>query len=152
MNDYKLSDKLKYWLDKQLSKGTASIIKLLSICVISIVIFVSVVIVLFKLRDGFLEAFWDSLATIVNAWMPSSEDGEAGYIVLNTITAIVGLFFTSILIGVISSGIEAKLDAIGDKLKKKEFNIPTDLIGGILFLVFGIVMLIALIPMIKGVQ
>lgn len=112
MNDYKLSDKLKYWLDKQLSKGTASIIKLLSICVISIVIFVSVVIVLFKLRDGFLEAFWDSLATIVNAWMPSSEDGEAGYIVLNTITAIVGLFFTSILIGVISSGIEAKLDSI----------------------------------------
>jgi len=112
MNDYKLSDKLKYWLDKQLSKGTASIIKLLSICVISIVIFVSVVIVLFKLRDGFLEAFWDSLATIVNAWMPSSEDGEAGYIILNTITAIVGLFFTSILIGVISSGIEAKLDSI----------------------------------------
>ncbi|MBO4919889.1 MAG: hypothetical protein J5365_07020 [Erysipelotrichaceae bacterium] len=112
MNDYKLSDKLKYWLDKQLSKGTASIIKLLSLCVITIVILVSVMIVLFKLRDGFVEAFWDSLATIVNAWMPSSEDGEAGYIVLNTITAIIGLFFTSILIGVISSGIEAKLDSI----------------------------------------
>ena len=26
MNDYKLTDKFKYWLDKQLSKGTASII------------------------------------------------------------------------------------------------------------------------------
>ncbi|MBR5754870.1 MAG: hypothetical protein IKX97_03490, partial [Erysipelotrichaceae bacterium] len=112
MNDYKLTDKFKYWLDKQLSKGTASIIKLMMICVLSIVIFVSVVIVLFKLREGFFEAFWDSLATIVNAWMPSSDDGEAGYIVLNTVTAIVGLFFTSILIGVISSGIEAKLDSI----------------------------------------
>ena len=54
MNDYKLSDRLKYWLDKQLSKGTASIIKLLSIGVMSIVVFVSVIIVLFKLRDGFL--------------------------------------------------------------------------------------------------
>ena len=39
------------------------------------------------------------------------------------------------------AGIEAKLDAIGEKLQKKEFSIPTDLVGGILFLIFGIVML-----------
>lgn len=109
MKDYRLSDKFKYWLDKQLSKGTASIIKLMSLAVLFTVIFISVLIVFFKLRDGFFSAFWDSLATIVNAWMPSSEDGSAGYILLNTLTAIIGLFFTSILIGVISSGIEEKL-------------------------------------------
>ncbi len=101
-----------YRLDEIMSKGTISIIRILSFAVFSAVIFISILIVLFKLRNSFFSAFWDSLATIVNAWMPSSDDGEFGYIVLNTITAIIGLFFTSILIGVISSGIEEKIDKL----------------------------------------
>ncbi|MBR5341203.1 MAG: hypothetical protein IK151_04670 [Erysipelotrichaceae bacterium] len=112
MKNYSYIDRFKYWLDKQMSKGTSTIIQLLTVAVISVVLFVTTLIVLFKLRDNLFSAFWDSLATIVNAWMPSSEDGEVGYIVLNTITAIVGLLFTSILIGVISSGIEEKLDSL----------------------------------------
>ena len=39
------------------------------------------------------------------------------------------------------AGIDAKLDAIGDKLKKKEWKVPTDLLGGVLFLILGFVML-----------
>ena len=39
------------------------------------------------------------------------------------------------------ASIDAKLDAIGNKLKKKEWNVPTDLLGGVLFLIFGLVML-----------
>ena len=39
------------------------------------------------------------------------------------------------------AGIDAKLDAIGDKLKKKEWKVPTDLLGGVIFLIFGLVML-----------
>ena len=37
--------------------------------------------------------------------------------------------------------IDARLDAIGDKLKKKEWKVPTDLLGGVFFLIFGLVML-----------
>ena len=107
-----LKNRFSYWLDKQMSKGTISIIRLLSFTVISFVIFISVLIMLFKLRDTFFSAFWDSFATIINAWMPSSDDGEVGYIILNTFTAVVGLLFTSILIGVISSGIEEKIEEL----------------------------------------
>ena len=39
------------------------------------------------------------------------------------------------------AAIDAKLDAIGDKLKKKEWKVPTDLLGGVIFLIFGLVML-----------
>ena len=39
------------------------------------------------------------------------------------------------------AGLDAKLDAIGDKLKKKEWKVPTDLLGGVIFLLFGLVML-----------
>ena len=42
--------------------------------------------------------------------------------------------------GVVAA-IDAKLDAIGDKLKKKEWQVPTDLLGGVIFLIFGLVML-----------
>lgn len=40
-----------------------------------------------------------------------------------------------------AAGIDAKLDAIGDKLKKKEWKVPTDLLGGVIFLLFGLAML-----------
>ena len=112
MKKHNIKKRFNYWLDKEMAKGTISIIKLLSFSVISVVVFVSVLIVLFKLKDTFFSAFWDSFATIINAWMPSSEDGEVGYIILNTLTAIIGLLFTSILIGVISSGIEERIDAL----------------------------------------
>ena len=39
------------------------------------------------------------------------------------------------------AALDAKLDAIGDKLKKKEWKVPTDLLGGVIFLVFGLAML-----------
>ncbi|MBR5302667.1 MAG: tripartite tricarboxylate transporter TctB family protein [Clostridia bacterium] len=42
--------------------------------------------------------------------------------------------------------LDAKLDAIGDKLKKKEWKVPTDLLGGVIFLAFGLLMLY-IIPM-----
>ena len=39
------------------------------------------------------------------------------------------------------AGIDARLDAIGDKLRKKEWKVPTDLLGGVIFLILGLVML-----------
>lgn len=110
MNKYKWIDRFKYRMDKEMSKGTISIIKLLSLAVLFVVVFVTMLIMLFKLKDGLFSAFWDSLATIINAYMPSSEDGEVAYIILNSIPAIVGLLFTSVLIGVISSAIEEKIE------------------------------------------
>ena len=104
--------KFNYWLDEAMSKGTISIVRLLSFVVISAVIFVSLLIVLFKLRDSFFSAFWDSLATVINAWMPSSDEGDFGYVILNTMMAVIGLFFTSILIGVVGSGIEEKINQL----------------------------------------
>lgn len=39
------------------------------------------------------------------------------------------------------SRVDNWLDRTGEKLKKKEISIPTDLLGGILFFIFGIAML-----------
>ena len=112
MSNFDIKQKFRYWLDKKMSKGTMSIIMLLSMATFFLLIFVAILNILFRLRDNIFPAFWDSLANTINTEMPYSEDGDFGYIVLNTITALVGLLFTSILIGVVSSGIEQRLDSL----------------------------------------
>lgn len=38
--------------------------------------------------------------------------------------------------------VEDKLDSMGDKLSKKEITIPTDLVAGVVFFIFGIILLL----------
>ena len=44
------------------------------------------------------------------------------------------------------AGLDARLDALGERMKKKELLVPTDLVGGLIFLAFGLVMLLVVIP------
>ena len=41
------------------------------------------------------------------------------------------------------AALDAKLDAIGDELKKKEWKVPTDLLGGVIFLAMIVFWLVA---------
>lgn len=52
----------------------------------------------------------DSIATLINACLPSFSDGSIGYIILMSIAAIAGVLFTSVLISIITSAIEEKID------------------------------------------
>lgn len=54
--------------------------------------------------------FWNSIATIINADMPLFEDGSPGYLILISVVAIAGVLFTSVLIGIITSAIEEKIN------------------------------------------
>ncbi|MCR5682272.1 MAG: hypothetical protein K6G29_07475, partial [Clostridiales bacterium] len=106
--------KLLYWFDNRISGGSMGLIRLLAVLSLFIVLLIALVIFLFHLNgeDGFLAAFWDSAATVINAWMPSFEDGGIGYLILMSLSAIAGLFITSVLIGIISSGIEEKITSL----------------------------------------
>ncbi len=53
--------------------------------------------------------FWDSIATLFNGWFPEFEDGSLGYLLFMSILAIVGVMFTSVLIGIITNVIENKI-------------------------------------------
>ena len=104
-------DRLRYWFDNMMARGSVSMVKVLAITTAIIVVIIAVLITVFGLsEDGtFLSNLWDSLATTLNAWMPYSEEGGAGYIILTAIAAVVGVLFTSVLIGIIGSAIEEKL-------------------------------------------
>ena len=107
-----IKNHINYWLEKKMANGTYSMIKMLTIVTLSIVMLLAIMMALLDIGDddGFFSLFWDLLATAINAWMPYSEDGQVSYVLLSSLVAIMGLFLTSTLIGIISSFIEEKLE------------------------------------------
>lgn len=109
-----LKERFGYWFDRRMSKGTGSMIIMLSAVTAVIILLIAALISFLGLQEegGFGLALWDSLATVINAWMPYSGDGSTGYILLTAVVAIVGLLFTSVLIGIVGTAIEEKLTAL----------------------------------------
>ena len=109
---FSLKNRFKYWFDNKMSKGSLAFIRILIIASILLAVLIAGLIILFHFNeDGeILSIFWDSISTIINAWMPSFEDGSLGYVILMSIVAIAGVLFTSVLIGIITSAIEEKID------------------------------------------
>ena len=114
MKKNNLFQRFRYWLDKRMAKGTGSMIRALLFVTIFMILFLTSILILFGASDECspLHALWDSFATAINAEIPSSGDGSLLFIIINGIAAIIGLFFTSILIGIITTGIETKLQRL----------------------------------------
>ena len=110
MKKESISKRYKYYLDKKLSRGMFSVFKLVALGLTMVIVFIAFLLTVFHLKATFFDSLWDSFATTINGWFPSSEDGSIGYIILNSITAVLGLLFSSVLIGMISSGIERRVE------------------------------------------
>ncbi len=106
-----LRDRFNYWFDNRLTKGSLGLIRILIIASLLVALIIAGLIILFGFHGDEEPAsvFWDSIATIINAWMPSYGDGSPGYIVLMAVSAIAGVLFTSVLIGIVTSAIEEKI-------------------------------------------
>ena len=111
MNSFPLKDRLQYWLDKKMARGTFRMIRVLVTAMVVFVFLTAILMVLLKMGDGegFFRVFWDLLATTINEEWPRSEDGSAGYVFFSALAAGVGLLFTSVLIGIVTSAIEDRL-------------------------------------------
>ncbi|MBR3439472.1 MAG: hypothetical protein IKH13_08230, partial [Clostridia bacterium] len=88
-------------------------IKMLSAVTVSVIfILVGLLFAFDWNKDGFFKSIWDVASATLNAWFPSSEDGNTGYLILCGIAALFGILFTSVLIGIISNLIEEKIDEL----------------------------------------
>ena len=107
-------ERFAYWFDAKMSASSLGLIKFLAAASLCIVFVVSLLIVVFGFDDGsgFPAVFWNSLATIINAWMPYSEDGGPGYLILTAAAALIGLLFTSVLIGIIAAAVEERVNSL----------------------------------------
>lgn len=108
-----LKDRLKYRFDNRMAKGTGEMIKILAIFSILIALISAFLIFIFAYGgEDFGSSLWDSFSTIINAWMPYSDEGSAVYLITTAIVAIFGVLITSVLIGIISTAIEEKIDSL----------------------------------------
>ena len=111
---FTLKERLQYWFDNRMSGGSVGLLRLLLICSLLMILVITLIItgLHFNPEQDFGATLWESFATVINAWMPSSEDGPLSYLIMLSLAAVGGLFITSVLIGLISTAIEEKITSL----------------------------------------
>ncbi len=115
----KLKEKFVYSFDNLMSKGTVSLVAMLFL--ITFIVVVVLGIISFLISDGTIgDNIWISLMHTIDAGTIAGDDTSNGlFILVMSLVTLSGLFITSILIGIITTGFEEKLN----QLKKGNSNV-----------------------------
>lgn len=112
------AQRLRYWFDNTMSRGTIALIGWLAVVSLILIIIVSLVVTPLGLapsEDGqspnLLEVMWLSLMRTLDAGTMGGDTGWGFRIAMLGIT-LGGIFIVSTLIGVLSSGIEGQLESL----------------------------------------
>ena len=108
----KLFQRLRYQIDKSLSRSFLSVIYILFILVFSVVLIITTIdFHSSEQSNGFIERFFDFFfASLIGEG--SDPNSSIINILINTTIAITGLFFSSVVIGLIVNIISDKIDEI----------------------------------------
>ncbi|HMV43507.1 MAG TPA: NAD-binding protein [Leptospiraceae bacterium] len=112
-----IKERIKYEFENTLSKGTIAIIGWLAFGSLLIVILAGIVLTFGQISQNpeeklnFFEAFWQSLMHALDAGALGADQGWSFRMVMLLVT-IGGIFILSSLIGVLTSGLEAKLEEL----------------------------------------
>lgn len=109
-----LKDRARYLFDKSMSAGTVALICWLAVLSVLIIFVAGAVVVVAGIAPegqeprNFVEAAWESLMRTLDPGTMGGDEGWAYRIVMLVVT-IAGIFIVSALIGVLSTGLEAKI-------------------------------------------
>jgi len=112
-----LSQRLRYSFDNTLSRGAISIIAWLAIVSLVIVVIFGTILTITGLNTegaenmGFVEAVWQSLMRTFDSGNMAGDEGWA-FRVITLLVTIGGIFIISSLIGVITAGLEEKMETL----------------------------------------
>ena len=107
----KWKQRLQYQMDQYLAKGTLSLVWMLLV-----VTFTSVVVIgllawaSFGREDSVFGTIWMSFMQTLDAGNLSDAEGPLGYVFLMTVSTVIGIFLTSILISILSNGLQTRLE------------------------------------------
>lgn len=113
-----LGDRLRYRFDNSMSRGTPALIAWLSVVTLLLILVFTVVVTLFKLREGasydgiggfFREMAWSLFHALDPGTIGGDADSPWRFLLTMLVLTIAGLFIVSALIGVIAAGIDTKL-------------------------------------------
>lgn len=111
------SKKLRYAFDNTMSRGPVALIIWLAIISLLVIIVAAIILLVTGFTQpeqeglNFIEAAWQSLMRTLDSGTMGGDEGWGFRIVMLMVT-IGGIFIVSTLIGVLSSGIEGKLDEL----------------------------------------
>ncbi|MBD5540080.1 MAG: hypothetical protein HDR00_02640 [Lachnospiraceae bacterium] len=103
-------EKVQYQIDNIMSKGTIALIGLLFGITLIVVGVAGIVAVIFGAEGGLGSQIWASAMHVLDAGTLTADTLDSiPYIVIMSLVTLCGLFVTSILIGIITTGFESKL-------------------------------------------
>ena len=115
MNKPTFKQKLRYAFDNTMSRGTAALIGWLGLVSFAVICIASLVLIALHIspegedQPNFIEGIWMSLMRTLDSGTMGGDAGWGFRIVMLLVT-LGGIFIVSTLIGVLSSGIEAKIE------------------------------------------
>jgi ion channel POLLUX/CASTOR len=130
-----LMDRLRYRFDNFFSRGTLALIAGLGVLSFIVIIVAALIIVILNIRpEGvdapltFHEAAWESMMRTLDAGTMGGDAGWSFRLVMFGVT-LGGVFFISTLIGILTSGIESKMDELRKGRSKVIENGHTVILG-----------------------
>jgi len=114
-HQYTLRDRLRYYFDQTIASGTSSLLLWLALISILAVAVAALFLVFGAVPEGqqpdhYGESFWTALNMALDPG--AVEEPGWAYRVVMLAVAILGILIVSVLIGVLTSGIEGKLDEL----------------------------------------
>ena len=108
-----LKEKMGYWFDNIMSKGTIALVGMLFLITAIVVIFAGLLASVLRNDVTAGNLIWQSLMHALDAGTLAGDDTtNILFVIVMSIVTICGIFVTSILIGIISTGFEAKLNEL----------------------------------------
>jgi voltage-gated potassium channel Kch len=108
-------DRLRYWFDNTMSKGPIALIAWLFLVSLLVIIVLSAVVVALHLdpdKRGFMDVAWAGLMRTLDAGTMGGDTGSWTFLLMMLLITLAGIFIVSTLIGILTTGIEQRLDEL----------------------------------------
>ena len=113
--EFTLREKFSYAFDTMMSRGTAGLIIWLGVLSAILIVLFSILILSTGTApndEGFPTLLWMSLMRTMDPGTIGGDDGSPGFLLSMLIVTFSGIFIFSALIGILTTGLEGKLEAL----------------------------------------
>ncbi|HZE41214.1 MAG TPA: hypothetical protein VE172_20635 [Stackebrandtia sp.] len=112
--------RVRYWFDNTMSKGTKALIGWLSVITVVLVVLGAGLTVIAKMisptskgaEQGFFANLWTALMHVIDPGTITGDSDKPTFIVMMLLTTFGGIVIVSSLVGILSAGLDAKLEEL----------------------------------------
>lgn len=115
MSDPTFKQRMRYWFDNTMSKGTKALIGWLTVITLALTAICAILVLLFAGGSaggsaGLGTVLWTSFLHVMDPGNISGDKDEFSYMVIMFATTIGGIVIISSLVGILTTGLDAKLE------------------------------------------